>query len=436
MSFLGRLFGSSNQSSHDDPNIPAAIITSETPVEAPALGDENRPATNETSTKELGASLDLVFCVDCTGSMGSYIASAQENIRSIVEKLIAFEKCDVQFALVCYRDHPPQDSSYVTQVFNFTKSLSKMQEYVDSMSANGGGDGPEAVADGLHAVLHMPWRKAATKISILISDAPPHGLGENGDGFPDGCPLGHDPIAIAHEMLAAGITVYTVGCEGALGSYQFARDFLISIAEITQGQAITLASAGLLSDVILGGAREEMALEKLMHDVQREIEQVRHETPAISEEEVTDRVQSMFAARNIKSKQMIHDNVVDAPWKEHIKKGKNMSEVRAALSAAAPSSSVHRASGGIPGPGLAPSYRAPSASLRSASHDAECESMCSMEAPSMASMAPAPRMEMPVSKAASHVECVERDVSYEQVSRMVKKSAARSKISFSSKSSS
>jgi hypothetical protein len=40
--------------------------------------------------------------------MGSYIASATNNIRSIVEEIVVSEKSDIHLALVEYRDHPPQ----------------------------------------------------------------------------------------------------------------------------------------------------------------------------------------------------------------------------------------------------------------------------------------------------------------------------------------
>ena len=40
--------------------------------------------------------------------MGSYIESARENIRAIVEEIVTSEKSDVRLALVEYRDHPPQ----------------------------------------------------------------------------------------------------------------------------------------------------------------------------------------------------------------------------------------------------------------------------------------------------------------------------------------
>ena len=36
---------------------------------------------------------------------------------------------------------------------------------------------------------------------------------------------------------------YSVGCEPALGSYAYARDFLCTVAEITGGQAVALSSA-------------------------------------------------------------------------------------------------------------------------------------------------------------------------------------------------
>jgi hypothetical protein len=40
--------------------------------------------------------------------MASYIESATNNIRSIVEEIVVSEKSDIRLALVEYRDHPPQ----------------------------------------------------------------------------------------------------------------------------------------------------------------------------------------------------------------------------------------------------------------------------------------------------------------------------------------
>ena len=46
----------------------------------------------------------IVQCV----FQGSYISAAQREIKNIIQKLVAYEKASVRFALVRYRDHPPQ----------------------------------------------------------------------------------------------------------------------------------------------------------------------------------------------------------------------------------------------------------------------------------------------------------------------------------------
>lgn len=152
----------------------------------------------------------------------------------------------------------------MTRVFQFTADVTQMKAYVDTMAAVGGGDGPEAVADALFEVLHMEWRQSAAKVCAFIADAPPHGLGEACDGFPQGtytvhligcrsmcksalasshtnqsidgslayvhktgCPAGHDPLTLARQCAQRGITIYSVGCEPALSAFVAAKDFLI-----------------------------------------------------------------------------------------------------------------------------------------------------------------------------------------------------------------
>ena len=41
--------------------------------------------------------------------------------------------------------------------------------------------------EGLKAVAEMEWRDIPTKVCMLIGDAPPHGLGESHDHYPNGC---------------------------------------------------------------------------------------------------------------------------------------------------------------------------------------------------------------------------------------------------------
>lgn len=73
-------------------------------------------------------------------------------------------------------------------------------------------------------------------------------------------------------MAQKSITLYCVGCEPAILDY---KDFFAAIAYLTGGQYVPLRNAKLLSKVIVGGAIEEISLEKLMEEVQLEVDDQR-----------------------------------------------------------------------------------------------------------------------------------------------------------------
>lgn len=170
---------------------------------------------------------DLVFVQDCTGSQGSYISSATKNIEQICAHIFESGKLqtteDLRVGLVAFRDHPPQDHTYITKNFGFSSDISKVQKDLSGLYASGGGDGPEAVTAALAEALNMEWRQNATKMVVLIADAPPHGIGEYGDGevetpgsppvlivttgFDEGSPDGNDPLQLARLMASRGITL-------------------------------------------------------------------------------------------------------------------------------------------------------------------------------------------------------------------------------------
>ncbi|PWN33782.1 uncharacterized protein FA14DRAFT_180417 [Meira miltonrushii] len=215
--------------------------------------------------------LDLVFIMDATGSMGSYIASATKNIETICDNIIRSEQLSgpgaLRLGLLAYRDHPPQDHTYIVKNFGFTPEVSEMKSNLKTLYASGGGDGPEAVTAALHSLLQMEWRQRATRMAVLIADAPPHGIGEYGDGFPSGSPDGNDPLKIARIMAAGGIPLYVVACEPALSGYTYAVDFFQAMVSITGAQLLPLTSASLLAHVIIGAAGEAMDMDRLHREL-------------------------------------------------------------------------------------------------------------------------------------------------------------------------
>jgi hypothetical protein len=70
--------------------------------------------------------------------------------------------------LIIYRDHPPQDKSFVYRVYPFTSNADEIKTTLSATRARGGGDGPEAVTAAMNAALNLDWRLNATKIVVLI----------------------------------------------------------------------------------------------------------------------------------------------------------------------------------------------------------------------------------------------------------------------------
>ena len=146
-------------------------------------GEAGSNLSQKNSEDEGELELDVCFICDCTGSMGSYIEAAQGSMQHIAKTLSERHRASLRLCVVSYRDHPPQDKTYVTCCSGFNTDLKMMQTAVQELKAAGGGDGPEALTAGLREALKAPWRPNATKVCILIADAPPHGLEPEGDGL-------------------------------------------------------------------------------------------------------------------------------------------------------------------------------------------------------------------------------------------------------------
>ena len=136
----------------------------------------------ETLSAEMFFGIDIAFVIDSTGSMSSYIEGAKESILDIIDltnKRFINSRSDtdlIKFGIVAYRDHPPQENTFVTKLHNFSDS-NQAYNFLNTLSASGGGDPPEAVLDGLNdAVFNLNWREDSEKIIFLLLDNPGHGI--------------------------------------------------------------------------------------------------------------------------------------------------------------------------------------------------------------------------------------------------------------------
>ena len=73
---------------------------------------------------------------------------ARARIRAIADEMRSGEPApNIRFALVSFRD---RGDAYVTRVHDFTTDVDEMQRFLDGTRADGGGDGPEALLEGVH----------------------------------------------------------------------------------------------------------------------------------------------------------------------------------------------------------------------------------------------------------------------------------------------
>ncbi len=115
--------------------------------------------------------LDIVITFDSTGSMDSEIRQVKSKIERIGGALFQLVP-KTRLSICTYRDEGDQ---YVVKGLKLTDSLSKVSEYLDSISASGGGDVPEAVDQGLTwSINENSFRPRARKVILLFGDAPPH----------------------------------------------------------------------------------------------------------------------------------------------------------------------------------------------------------------------------------------------------------------------
>jgi len=118
--------------------------------------------------------VDLAFIVDATGSMGDEINYLKAELADIMAQASALAPCSpVRIGQVFYKD---RGDEYLTRMHPFTNRIDDALSFTLAQGAGGGGDFPEAVADGLEvAIDELSWSpNALARIAFLILDAPPH----------------------------------------------------------------------------------------------------------------------------------------------------------------------------------------------------------------------------------------------------------------------
>jgi hypothetical protein len=201
--------------------------------------------------------LDILFLLDTTGSMEDELTRIQDTIDSIAQRIDEFEpRPNLRFALVAYRD---RGDDYVTRPYDFTSEVGAFRDVLNTLHAEGGGDTPEAVNEGLHdAVQEVQWADDAVRLIFLVADAPPH-LDYEQD---------YDYIAETRQAVAQGIKIYPIAASNTdlQAEYifrQMAQQTLARFIFLTYQPGESSGVPGESRDDLQAGQEEQYTVENL-----------------------------------------------------------------------------------------------------------------------------------------------------------------------------
>jgi hypothetical protein len=117
-----------------------------------------------------GTELDLVLALDTTDSMTNDMPSLRKELVPLVREHTS-RFTHFRVGLLLYRDYFDE---YLNRSFPFVDSLEALQREIDSVRVAGGRDLPEAVYEALYSGITAYEWKAASRLILLVGDAPPH----------------------------------------------------------------------------------------------------------------------------------------------------------------------------------------------------------------------------------------------------------------------
>jgi Mg-chelatase subunit ChlD len=147
--------------------------------------------------------VEVVFCLDTTGSMSGLIDGAKTKIWQICNQIMNGKPTPIlRVGLVAFRD---RGDAYITKVYDVSDDLDSVYAEMRTYKAEGGGDEPESVNQALDdAVNKIKWStdKRTIRMIFLVGDAPPHMDYPDDVKYPETC----------RKAVEKGILINTIQC--------------------------------------------------------------------------------------------------------------------------------------------------------------------------------------------------------------------------------
>ena len=144
--------------------------------------------------------VDIVMCIDATGSMASIIDDVKRNALSFYQKFVdemeakAKSVQQLRIKVIAFRDYSVDSEAMVeSKFFVLDEESREFHDFVNAIEASGGGDEPESSLEALALAMKSDWVRTGSvrrHVIIMYTDASALKLGEKSGetGYPSGMP--------------------------------------------------------------------------------------------------------------------------------------------------------------------------------------------------------------------------------------------------------
>lgn len=143
-----------------------------------------------------GCGVDIVLCIDVTGSMSPVLEKVKKGALSFHQRLESvMVKRDMamgrlRLRVIAFRDFGADGDRSIerTPFLELPQQVVEFKDFVNALKATGGGDAPESGLEALALAVQSPWSReerggAERHIVVMFTDAAAHPLGKHTPGW-------------------------------------------------------------------------------------------------------------------------------------------------------------------------------------------------------------------------------------------------------------
>jgi hypothetical protein len=163
----------------------SASVDSATPAEPSA---PSAPQSSLAAPRGLSYAVDIVFCIDVTGSMNPILDAVKANALGFYDDVQSnlTEKgknvAQLRVRVIAFRDLAADGPAAVEEspFYELPGDRGGFSEFVNGLVAQGGGDAPESGLEAVSLAINSPWTSTGDRrrqVIVVWTDQPAHPLG-------------------------------------------------------------------------------------------------------------------------------------------------------------------------------------------------------------------------------------------------------------------